>query len=337
MSTLDSNGLEELTRGNIPPTLNQPTTDTTQRSSKRSGHVKNVVATALEDLSVKELKKLARQEGIKIGKNPKKSVLYHNLKQHYSNTVVRGIEITPPRRLQGADAIRGHPGAIESELASDVLYHVDVDHKESEAKKEEVSIENATREEKRQQQLIHAMANQSIQIDSEKMRIALQLGGITSSAEQDRIIGEVQRRNAGFGEQVDIMSQSNREAEALARLPATAISPETTLPLMAEMNCDHQFVPRIGAYLVENIKDQERIPKTGLIVRKPSIIAKTQGVLENNRNIDKKILANHELSQLSFVEKTMNGVQQQGADIQKYDPKVQQWFQEFSDGNTGQF
>lgn len=241
-----------------------------------------------------------------------------------------------PARLEDASPIReGY--AIETDATSVLpLPHIHVDHTESEAKKEEVKFENDSRDELNEQNIIHSMANQAVQIDSEKMRIVLQLAGITSSTEQDRIIGEVQRRNSGLGEYVDKMSQSNREAEALARLPKTAISPETVLPLMGEMNTNGQFVPRVGPYLVENIKDQERIPKNVIILRKPSVIAKLQGVLESGKNINNKIEANHELAQLSFVEKTMYNVNQQGADIQKYDPPTMQWFQ-MVDGNTGNF
>ena len=72
---------------------------------------------------------------------------------------------------------------------------------------------------------------------------------------------------------------------------------------------------RVGAYLAENIKDQNRIPKT-VIIKKPYVVVdKVRGVLENSKNLNKKIEANHALASLSDVEKTMNSVPLQGFDI----------------------
>ena len=103
------------------------------------------------------------------------------------------------------------------------------------------------------------------------------------------------------------MLSINREAVALSNLPKTAISPETTLLLMADL-ADGQYVPRMGTYLAENIKDQSRLSKS-VIIKKPSaIIDRMKNVIAKNKNIKSKIDANHALSQLSGVEKTMYGI-----------------------------
>jgi hypothetical protein len=92
---------------------------------------------------------------------------------------------------------------------------------------------------------------------------------------------------------------------------------------MADL-ADGQFVPRVGAYLAENIKYEERIqrPKT---ISKKHPVEKVRSVLENSKDINKKIEANHELSQLIYVEKSMNGI---GCfEISKYNPLIMSWIQ----------
>lgn len=182
------------------------------------------------------------------------------------------------------------------------------------------------------------MANQALQVDSGKMMIFLQSVGIKSSVEQDRIIQEVQTRNAGIEPHLREIQAPNREAIALASLPKEAISPDTNLPLMADL-ADGKFVPRIGAFLVENSKYQERISKT-VIIKKPCVVKnlhvdKVRGVLENSSNLNKKIEASHVLSQLSNVEKTMLGVGQ--FDIVKYNPSAMSWIQLIDGGHTELF
>ena len=78
---------------------------------------------------------------------------------------------------------------------------------------------------------------------------------------------------------------------------------------------DGQFVPRVGPYLSENIKDQSRLTKT-VIIKKPSaIIDIMKNVIAKNMDIEAKIDANHALSQLTDCEKTATGIGLQGSDI----------------------
>ena len=59
---------------------------------------------------------------------------------------------------------------------------------------------------------------------------------------------------------------------------------------------DGQFVPRVGSYLSENIKDQSRLSKT-VIIKKPSaIIDNMKNVISKNKYIEANIDANHALS-----------------------------------------
>ena len=93
--------------------------------------------------------------------------------------------------------IKGH--GLETDESTVVPpCHEISDENTAEAKKEEIAMNNAERDEKHEENIVHAMANQALQIDAEKMIIVLQTAGITSSAEQDRIIQEVQARNAGY-------------------------------------------------------------------------------------------------------------------------------------------
>jgi hypothetical protein len=217
------------------------------------------------------------------------------------------------------------------------ISHVAVlkEHPEQDAGDEEREVigeRNIERTKEEQDRMIHEIANQSLQIDSEKMRIVLAAAGVNSIADQNRIIQQVQSRNTGFQQQE--MKPSNLAAEALSKLPREAISPETNLPFLAELQ-DGQFIPRIGTFLAENIKDQSKLSKPIKIVKVPSVIKNAKKKLASG-NIDERIQMNNQLSQLSPVEKIDNNVSTQGQDIQKYNPKTQQWFQEL-DGSTGQF
>ena len=74
--------------------------------------------------------------------------------------------------------IKGH--GIEPTDAS-VLppYHEQVDENSDDARKEEVNIANAAKYEKYEEQVVHAMAKQALQVDAENMRIVLQTAAIT--------------------------------------------------------------------------------------------------------------------------------------------------------------
>ena len=97
---------------------------------------------------------------------------------------------------------------------------------------------------------------------------------------------------------------------------------------------DGQYVPRVGTYLVENIKDQSRLSNS-VIIKKPSaIIDRMKNVIAKNKNIESKVDANHALSQLSGVEKTMYGIGDQGVDISQYNPAWGTNIQ-MLEGNTG--
>ena len=144
------------------------------------------------------------------------------------------LQPIPTGRASGAPMIKGH--GIETDESTVVPPYYEIsDENNAEAKKEEIAMNNAERDEKHEENIVHAMANQALQIDAEKMIIVLQTACITSSAEQDRIIQDVQARNAGYESHLREMQAPNREAIALASLPKTAISPETTLPLMADL------------------------------------------------------------------------------------------------------
>ena len=104
---------------------------------------------------------------------------------------------------------------------------------------------------------------------------------------------------------------------------------------MADL-ADGQYVPRVGPYLSENIKDQSRLSKTLIIKKQSAIIDKIKNVISKNKDIEAKTDANHALSQLSDVEKTVNGIGLQGVEIIQYNPPVMTWIQSI-DGNTGLF
>ena len=73
-------------------------------------------------------------------------------------------------------------------------YHEQVDDNCDEARKEEVNIANAEKDEKHEEQVVHAMAKQALPEDAEKMIIVLQTAGITSPAEQDYWRGSTKNR-----------------------------------------------------------------------------------------------------------------------------------------------
>ena len=102
---------------------------------------------------------------------------------------------------------------------------------------------------------------------------------------------------------------------------------------MADL-ADGAFIPRVGTYLIENINDQNILNKPVIIKKPYAVIDKMKGIIAKNKDIEAKIDANHALSQLSDVEKTVNGIGLQ--EIIVYNHPVMTWIQTI-DGNVGQF
>ena len=116
----------------------------------------------------------------------------------------------------------------------------------------------------------------------------------------NRIIQQVQAKNAGYQSHLMEIQPSNREGRGSIwqDLPRTAISSETTLPLI-RLSCKIVSCAEIGAYLAENIKYEIKLKKP-VILKKPSLaIEKLKQVLAEGKNIEDKIKANHALSRFS--------------------------------------
>ena len=157
-----------------------------------------------------------------------------------------------------------------------------------------------------------ALAKKLPLLDDEKIRAILIANGVSSPYDQDAIIKNVKRKNAG------IETLPTPKEETPIPIPQL-LDTNVQLPLMGNLRDGDIFIPRTGCFLAENINDAERINQAGskpIIKKSKLMLVAVKQLNYNYKDLEK---ANETLANITSAEKTENNLPN-GVEIFHHNP-----------------